>query len=218
LSGDEISTSDKPDAGILILAEPSKLTPAIVLDVASLVAVAARPSILVIPVRTKEALALFNATAVVPIKTVELANVPEGIVPVVNFDADNVVNQEGLEYVPVVYIPSVTVAALPEMLPVKNPVTSPTTLPERLPVNDFVDAFTIVDASEASKLPVILPVTFPVKEAVIVPAAKLPDEFLATIVDGVFNTEEFNPSRRSASKPVPDPSTVLNFERTSAAV
>ena len=46
----------------------------------------------------------------------------------------------------------------------------------------------------------------PVKAAVIVPALKFPEASLATIVDTVFVVAEFNPSSKSASKPLPVPS------------
>ena len=42
--------------------------------------------------------------------------------------------------------------------------------------------------------------------AVIVPALKLPDASRATIVDAVFAVAEFNPSSKSASRPLPVPS------------
>jgi hypothetical protein len=58
----------------------------------------------------------------------------------------------------------------------------------------------------------------PVKAAVIVPALKLPELSLATIVLTVFAVAEFNPSNVSASIPEPVPSTVNNFDNTSAAV
>ena len=59
-------------------APPLNDTPLIAREV---VRVAALPSIDVIPVNTKEADALFRATAVVPIYTVEFPNTADGIVP-----------------------------------------------------------------------------------------------------------------------------------------
>ena len=54
--------------------------------------------------------------------------------------------------------------------------------------------------------------------ALIVPAEKLPDPSLATIVPAVLAVAECKPSNKSASKRLPDPSTVYNFVNMSAAV
>ena len=52
----------------------------------------------------------------------------------------------------------------------------------------------------------VVEVAVPVNDAVIVPALKLPEASLATIVDTVFAVAEFNPSSKSASRPLPAPS------------
>ena len=56
---------------------------------------------------------------VVPIYTVELPKVDEGIVPNVNFEALNAVTHDGSLYEPEVYTPFVTVPALPDMFVVQ---------------------------------------------------------------------------------------------------
>ena len=63
------------------------------------------------------------------------------------------------------------------------------------------------------------PVCLPVKlVAVIVPAEKLPELLVTTVLPVVSELLLFNPSKVSASRPEPVPSTVLILVKTSAAV